>query len=388
MNRIIKVTVRPKRELTIAASKRGPAGKDGAAVLPAGAAGQLLGYGPGGVPMAVDPTAGGAGTPGPQGDPGPMGPPGPKGDPGGIGPKGDKGDPGSAGAPGAKGDKGDPGVPGAPGVPGEPGPKGDAGLPGPKGDQGEPGPQGDPGPKGDHGAQGVPGPKGDKGDQGDPGPKGDPGVYVPPPPQVLGSWNLQPYVRPYPALDRHQSHWATWTTGSGGTQGHMDRVRVRPLHCAGYDIIGMLLGIQGSITAGAIIEMGIYDSTDDGHPGALLRKLHCPVINTSSAAVDFPEPILASQHRSKVWLGFSLNIAAGSFQWQTTGASPLASAELGAFVGQALQTNNPPSSLISAPGVVTGAAGSERIWPAQFGSWDRDPGVFPILAATLRRPAT
>lgn len=66
MSRTINITVRPKRELTVGVSQRGPAG----AVLPPGAEGQVLGYGPGGVPVAVNPPAGGGGTPGPQGDPG------------------------------------------------------------------------------------------------------------------------------------------------------------------------------------------------------------------------------------------------------------------------------------------------------------------------------
>lgn len=56
MSRTINITVRPKRELTIGVSQRGPAG----AVLPPGAEGQVLGYGPGGVPVAVNPQAGGA----------------------------------------------------------------------------------------------------------------------------------------------------------------------------------------------------------------------------------------------------------------------------------------------------------------------------------------
>lgn len=187
MSRIVKVVVRPKRELSVGVSRRGPKGADGAAVLPPGAPGQVIGYGPGGVPVAVDAPAGAGtqGPPGPKGDPGNPGPPGPKGDSGDIGPAGPKGDPGDPGPAGPKGDRGDAGPAGIQGIPGDPGPKGDAGAPGPKGDKGDPGAQGPAGPKGDkgdvgaQGLQGLQGLKGDKGDagaQGVPGPKGDPGA--------------------------------------------------------------------------------------------------------------------------------------------------------------------------------------------------------------------
>lgn len=148
---------------------RGPAGRDGAATLPPGQAGQILGYAADGSPVAMDAPPG---TPGPKGDPGAIGPAGPKGDPGVAGPAGPKGDPGSAGPAGPKGDtgsigpvgpKGDPGAIGPAGPKGDPGPAGAAGAAGPAGPAGATGPKGD---KGDPGAIGPTGPKGDKGDPG------------------------------------------------------------------------------------------------------------------------------------------------------------------------------------------------------------------------------
>ncbi|TXF88223.1 hypothetical protein FUA23_15540 [Neolewinella aurantiaca] len=92
------------------------------------------------------------GSPGPQGDAGPVGP---QGDPG---PQGPQGDPGPAGP---QGPQGDPGPAGPQGDTGPVGPQGDAGPAGPQGDAGPAGPQGDPGPQG---PQGVPGPQGPAGD--------------------------------------------------------------------------------------------------------------------------------------------------------------------------------------------------------------------------------
>lgn len=141
---------------------RGFSGKDGEASLPAGEEGQVIGYGPGGVPMAVDLPQGGGGEQGPPGRDGSSAYDiavaagfagteaewlaslvGPKGDSGEsikgdrgddgasayevalatgfvgteaewlaslVGPKGDKGDAGAS----VKGDKGDKGDPGAP----------------------------------------------------------------------------------------------------------------------------------------------------------------------------------------------------------------------------------------------------------------------------------
>ena len=136
---------------------RGPAGRDGAATLPPGQAGQILGYAADGSPIAMDAPPG---TPGPKGDPGIAGPAGPKGDPGSAGPAGPKGDTGSIGP---VGPKGDPGAIGPAGPKGDPGPAGAAGAAGPAGPAGATGPKGD---KGDPGAIGPTGPKGDKGDPG------------------------------------------------------------------------------------------------------------------------------------------------------------------------------------------------------------------------------
>jgi len=205
--------------------------------------------------------------------------------------------------------------------------------------------------------------------------------------KMFDTYKIKPYVRPYPSIDRHQSHWSAWSNGSATTEGHGDRVKVRPLYCEGYDIVSLFMGIQGSITAGAIIEMGIYDSNSNGLPGQLLVKVQTPVVNTNSGAVDLATPILHNQHSDKVWLGFSLNIPSGGFQWQTTGVSHMASAEIGVDLGQPLNTGSPPGVLMTQAGAITGAAGTERTWPSTYPSeFFRNSGAFPLLAAGLRRP--
>lgn len=197
-----------------------------------------------------------------------------------------------------------------------------------------------------------------------------------------------PRVRPYPAQDRHQSYWATWGAGTATAPANTDAVRARPWYVHGLNVQAVRMGIQGTITPGRIVELGVYASNDEGMPGLLLRMASLPVIDVNSALFDFTaNQITPAEHNGRIWVGWALNGSTGGFQWQIAGASPMANAEIGIPGDQFVNAVNYGLSVRSS-NLIVGGVDAVRTWPATYGDWLRDRDSFPSMSVTLQRPPT
>lgn len=281
------------------------------------------------------------------------------------------------GVAGRDGIDGQPGRDGIDGVDGQPGRDGRDGIDGSPGIDGKPGADGR---DGIDGLDGRPGTDGRNGTDGAPGRDGKDGK---------DATRRKPALWPSPQEHQLTSPWKRHGNGSGGAAQTGQALWAVPIDCPGLDIVGVGVTVQGGVstTNPPFINLGVYDSKEDGTPGSFLISVGFSPTGGNNWHLTFPSVVPAAAHRDRVWLAYVLN---GDTQMAWSENTGVAGIEFPSFGGSMLNHSASVGDIIQSINPMGGNVKSiNPVWPAEFGMWGivlNNP--FPNMALRVRKPAT
>ena len=196
---------------------------------------------------------------------------------------------------------------------------------------------------------------------------------------------IKPMIPAGGDIRRFPSYWRATGAGSSAYN-HLNNMHAVPVWIPGMNIVGYTIHVQGGVASGPIIEVGIYDSNENGEPNNLLIQHNFVATTGGASNQTFATPIPASAHTGKVWLAYAINLGAGAtIQFSHSVNSGLGPVEMGMTPNGTIN-NTAAGGFIISTEALTGTAGTERVWPSTFGAYDlNNVANFPNLVLRVNR---